>query len=71
MQNELSHLKSMFSSGLSISVGLMQFIDALSPLLGLLAICVGLAGGVRAYQVKTIEKKLKEIELDKLKKNNE
>jgi hypothetical protein len=61
----------MFSSVFTISVGLMQFVDAISPILGLLAVGLGVAGGVRTYQVKGLEKELKELELEKLRKDNE
>lgn len=71
MNNNVSFVKCIASSIFSISVGLMDFIDAVSPYISFALIVVGLITGVKAMRVKNVEWKIRKIELKKLREKNQ
>ena len=70
MNSNVSFVKSIASCIFSISVGMMDIINAISPLFSFALVVVGLITGVRALMVKNLEWKIKKIELKKLNKDH-
>lgn len=71
LNSNISFLQGMAASALSISAGLIHFVEIFSPLFAMGAVIIGIICGIRTFQVKTIEREIKQIELDKLKEDEQ
>ena len=67
MNTNLTFAQGLGSATFSISVAVMHFLEMVGPLFGMAAVIIGIITGIRTFQVKSIEREIKQIELQNLK----